>query len=59
MATWATRAACCPKMPQMDRRNPALRELVMVLMAPAPGVKLISAEAPNRDSQRERVTRRF
>ena len=40
----------------MERRKPEFSELVMVLMAPAPGVKLISVEAPSSESQRERVT---
>ncbi|GAA1497126.1 hypothetical protein GCM10009628_21290 [Paeniglutamicibacter kerguelensis] len=40
----------------MERLNPEFSELVMVLMAPAPGVKLMSVDAPSRDSQRERVT---
>ena len=40
----------------MERRNPDVRELLMVLMAPAPGVKLIRTPAPARASQRENCT---
>lgn len=40
----------------MERRNPAFRELLMVLMAPAPGVKLMRAPAPARASHRENCT---
>src|SRR5450830_1677329 len=51
-----TRAACWPRIPQMERRKPELSELLMVLMAPAPGVKLIRTPAPARASQRENCT---
>src|SRR6478735_7047489 len=56
ISTCTTRAACCPRIPQMDRRNPAFSELLMVLMAPAPGVKLMRAPAPARASHRENCT---
>src|SRR6478609_11796321 len=51
-----TRAACWPRMPQMERRKPEFRELLMVLIAPAPGVKLIRTPAPTRASQRDSCT---
>src|SRR6476659_3993989 len=54
--TCRIRAACCPRMPQMERLNPAVSELLMVLMAPAPGVKLMRTPAPARASQRENCT---
>lgn len=40
----------------MERRNPELSELLMVEMAPAPGVKLIRVPAPTRASQSEICT---
>ena len=49
-------AACWPSTPQMERRNPELSELLMVEMAPAPGVKLIRVPAPTRASQSEICT---
>jgi len=49
IAMWMTRATCCPTMPQMERRKPSLRELVMVLIAPAPSETSV-AEWMGRDS---------
>ncbi|GAA3285349.1 hypothetical protein AAU01_00320 [Paenarthrobacter aurescens] len=40
----------------MERRNPELSELLMVKMAPAPGVKLIRVPAPTKASQSENCT---
>jgi hypothetical protein len=40
----------------MERRNPELSELLIVEMAPAPGVKLIRVPAPTRASQSEICT---
>ncbi|WP_166805384.1 hypothetical protein [Cryobacterium sp. Hb1] len=44
-------AACCPKISQIERRNPLVSELFMVSIAPAPEVNLIST--PGRKSQPE------
>ena len=54
---WMISAACCPRMPHRERRKPALRALLMVLMAPAPGVKLMTVPAPTSASHREICTR--
>jgi hypothetical protein len=43
-------------MPQIDRRHPSVSEFDMVLMAPAPGVRLITMQATNNESQREKLT---
>ncbi|BCW08166.1 hypothetical protein NtRootA1_43040 [Arthrobacter sp. NtRootA1] len=40
----------------MERRNPEFSELLMVKIAPAPGVKLIRVPAPTRASQSENCT---
>src|SRR5690242_1887387 len=53
---WITSATCWPRIPQMERRKPELSELLMVKMAPAPGVKLIRMPAPTKASQRENCT---
>ena len=43
IAMCATSATCWPRMPQIDRVHPEPSELAIVLMAPAPGVKEMSA----------------
>ncbi|GAA2851938.1 hypothetical protein GCM10010523_10730 [Paenarthrobacter ilicis] len=40
----------------MERRKPELSELLMVKMAPAPGVKLMRVPAPTRASHKENCT---
>ena len=45
-----------PRMPQMERRNPWLRALPMVLIAPAPGVKLMTKHAASSVIQSENDT---
>jgi hypothetical protein len=55
-AMWMSSAACWPRIPQIERRKPEFRALLMVLIAPAPGVKLIKVPAPTRANQRENCT---
>lgn len=38
-------------MPQMERRQPCDREFDIVLIAPAPGVKLITTDAVRSENQ--------
>src|SRR3954468_20049484 len=57
-AMCASSATCWPRIPQMERVQPDPSELVIVLTAPAPGVKEMSAPAATSVSHRDQDTGR-
>lgn len=50
MMTCTIRASYWPITPQIDRRHPSFSEFDIVLIVPAPGVKLITRHAASSDS---------
>jgi len=56
ITTCTMSAACCPSTPHRERRQPCARALLIVLMAPAPGVKLITTHAASSESHTVQVT---